>query len=171
MTTPHAASSRLAGLFDSSSAQNRVGLAPLSVWTMPILRIGMALFLALWGVDKLLATAGAVGIFSRFYLVSVGTRVARIGGVFEILVALALSFGLFRIPIAWLVLVMNLLSMLASWKQILDPWGLLGLTKGGSHLFLASFVVTATSIVLVLNARDAHFTMDRVLSERGRVSA
>jgi hypothetical protein len=58
----------------------------------------------------------------------------------------------------------NATSALASWKQILDPWGLWGLREGGNaHLFLASIVVTAAAVVLVLNARDDTFTLDRKL--------
>lgn len=60
------------------------------------------------------------------------------------------------------------MSTVARWKQILDPWGILGLTDGGAHLFLASIVITAASIVLVLNARDATLTLDRRL---GRVDS
>ncbi len=36
-----------------------------SRWTMPLLRISMGLFLALWGVDKLVASAGAAHIFGH----------------------------------------------------------------------------------------------------------
>ncbi|MBW3660828.1 MAG: hypothetical protein KY397_04255 [Gemmatimonadetes bacterium] len=43
-----------------------------SPWSLPILRIGMGLFLAVWGLDKLLATEGSVGIFSNFYGLDVG---------------------------------------------------------------------------------------------------
>lgn len=43
-----------------------------SRWTMPVLRVGMGLFLVMWGVDKLAATEGSVGIFSTFYGLDVG---------------------------------------------------------------------------------------------------
>jgi len=55
-----------------------------------------------------------------------------------------------RRPVVWIVLVANGVSTLASWRQILDPWGLLGLGPGGTHLFLASIVLMAVSVVLVL---------------------
>lgn len=134
-----------------------------SRWTMPILRIGMGLFLVDWGLDKLLATEGSVGIFSHFYGVDMGAVAVQAFGVAEILLGLALAAGLFRVFTAWTQLVVNGVSTLASWKQILDPWGVFGLTDGGAHLFLASIVITAASIVLVLNARDATFTLDRRL--------
>lgn len=137
--------------------------ALLSRWTMPILRIGMGIFLVTWGVDKLAATEGSVGIFSGFYKVSAGPSVVQVLGVLEILLGIALAAGLLRVPVAWIQLAVNAVSTFASWKQILDPWGLLGLTNGGTHLFLASIVIMAVSTVLVLNARVAVGTLDRRL--------
>lgn len=139
----------------------------LSRWTMPILRVGMGIFLALWGVDKLLATDGSIGIFSHFYGVDVGAVAIQVFGLAEILLGVALAAGLFRVFTAWTQLIVNGVSTLASWKQILDPWGAFGLTDGGGHLFLASIVITAASIVLVLNARDTTFTVDRRLGRTG----
>lgn len=124
-----------------------------SRWTLPILRVGMGVFLITWGLDKWLATEGSVEIFSLFYGLEVGSLVVRVAGVLEILLGLALAFGILPVVTAWAQLVVNGISTLASWKQILDPWGVLGLTEGGAHLFLASIVVMAVSIVLVLEAR------------------
>ena len=131
-----------------------------SRWTMPLLRIGMGLFLALWGVDKLAATGGSVGIFSHFYGLEVGAFPVQAAGVAEIGLGLLLAAGLFRVPVAWIALAVNAVSTLASWRQILDPWGWLGLTDGGTHLFLASLVVMAANVVLVLEADDDTLTLD-----------
>lgn len=125
----------------------------MSRWTLPILRIGMGLFLVAWGLDKLLATEGSIGIFSHFYGLDVGGATIRLAGAAEVLLGLALAVGALPLVTAWIQLVVNAISTVASWKQIIDPWGLLGLTEGGSHLFLASIVVMAVSVVLVLNAR------------------
>ncbi|CAN5878172.1 hypothetical protein BH20GEM1_BH20GEM1_05780 [soil metagenome] len=126
----------------------------VSRWTMPILRIGMGLFLIAWGLDKLLATEGSIGIFSLFYGIDVGGAVLRFAGAAEVLLGLALAVGVLPLVAAWTQLVVHAISTAASWKQILDPWGILDLTEGGSHLFLASIVVMAVSVVLVLNARS-----------------
>lgn len=134
-----------------------------SRWTLPILRAGMGLFLALWGVDKLAATEGASGIFSNFYGLDVGTVIVQAAGVAEILLGILLAAGLFRVSMAWIALAVNAVSTLASWRQILDPWGWLGLTDGGTHLFLASIVIIAVNVVLVLEARDDTWTLDRAL--------
>lgn len=125
---------------------------PASRWTVPILRVSMAVFLFLWGVDKLVAVNDSQRIFERFYRVAAGPSVVQIAGVAEIILALLLGVGVLRRPVAWTVLVVNLVSTVASWRQILDPWGTFGLGPGGTHLFLASIVLTAVSVVLVLEA-------------------
>lgn len=137
----------------------------VSRWTMPILRIGMGLFLVDWGLDKLIATEGSIGIFSHFYGLEVGGAAIRLAGVAEILLGLALAVGVLPRVTAWIQLVVNAISTTASWKEILDPWGLLGLTEGGSHLFLASIVVMAVSVVLVLNARSRNPRQTRMNDE------
>ena len=128
---------------------------------MPILRVGMGVFLALWGVDKLAATEGSQRIFSDFYAIDSGPTLVQVAGAAEVLLGLALAFGLLRAATAWIALIANLVSTGASWKQIVDPWGVFGLTEGGTHLFLASIVIMAVSVVLVINAKDDTATLDR----------
>ncbi|MGQ0561620.1 MAG: DoxX family protein [Gemmatimonadota bacterium] len=126
--------------------------AAVSKWTIPALRIAMGIFLALWGVDKIIAAEGAEQIFQHFYLLNVGAGVVAFG-ILEIALGALLAAGFFRVSAAWIALGVNAISTVASWKQILDPWGKLGLSQGGTHLFLASIVIIAVNIVLVLNAR------------------
>ncbi|MFW6206725.1 MAG: hypothetical protein ACOC5J_02210 [Gemmatimonadota bacterium] len=140
----------------------------LSRWTMPILRIGMGVFLAMWGLDKVVASEGAARIFAGFYgMEDLGSAALLTFGVAEILLAAALAAGLFRVAAAWIQLGVNAVSTFTSWRQILDPWGFFGLTEGGTHLFLASIVIMAVSVVLVLNARDDTWTLDRKLGRTG----
>ncbi len=123
-----------------------------SKWTMPVLRVGMGLFLLAWGLDKLLAVQGSQRIFERFYKLSAAPSLVQVAGVAEIALALLLAAGVLRRPVAWAVLVLNAVSTLASWRQIIDPWGKLGIGPGGTHLFLASIVIMAVSVALVLDA-------------------
>ena len=120
-------------------------------WSLPLLRISMGLFIALWGVDKLAATTGSEKIFEHFYHLRVGAAVVQTAAIAEILLGIALAVGLWRRPVAWIVLLINLTSTVGSWREILDPWGFWGLGKGGTHLFLASIVLLAVAVVLVRN--------------------
>jgi uncharacterized membrane protein YphA (DoxX/SURF4 family) len=136
----------------------------------------MGVFLVAWGADKLLATEGSRRIFSGMYSIESGPTLVQLAGVAEMILGAALTVGLLRVIAAWFALVINLISTAASWRQILDPWGVLGLTDGGTHLFLASIVIMAVGVVLVLNAGDDTATLDRRLGigspgrpERGRV--
>ncbi|MQA91825.1 MAG: DoxX family membrane protein [Gemmatimonas sp.] len=139
-----------------------------SRWTVPLLRVGMGLFLALWGADKLVATEGGQQIFSAFYSVDAGASLIQIAGVAELVLGLALAVGLLRMLTAWIALLANLVSTAASWRQIIDPWGVFGLTEGGTHLFLASIVIMAVSIVLILEWRNDTWTLDRLLGISAR---
>lgn len=131
----------------------------------------MGVFLVTWGLDKLMATEGSQRIFSRFYFIDSGATLVQIAGVAEILLGAALAVGLLRVLTAWIALVMNLISTVASWRQILDPWGVFGLTDGGTHLFLASIVIMAVSVVLVINAHDDTGTLDRRLGRSSSPAA
>lgn len=88
-----------------------------SRWTMPLLRAGMGLFLAAWGLDKLMATDGSIGIFSAFYGVDVGALAIQVFGIAEILLGILLAVGLFRVPTAWIQLLVNGVSTVASWGR------------------------------------------------------
>ena len=83
-----------------------------SRWTMPVLRICMGLFLAAWSVDKLVANG-----------MDLGAAALQAVGVAEMLLGVALAVGLFRVATAWIQLAVTAISTIASWKQILDPWG------------------------------------------------
>jgi len=148
---------------------NRVNLHRL---TVPVLRIGMGVFLAYWGADKLIDVEGSTGIFSNFYGMDAGALMVQAAGVAEIALGSLLALGLFRVPLAWVQLIVNGVSSFASWRQILDPWAIFGLREGGNaHLFLASIVVMAASLVLVLNARDDTLTLDRKMGRSAGAGA
>jgi putative oxidoreductase len=136
----------------------------LSRATMPTLRIGTGIFLLAWGIDKLAAVQASQRIFAGFYHITAGPALLAAAGTAEILIAIALIVGLFRRSVAWIVLAMNAVSTAASRRQILDPWGWLGLGPGGTHLFLASIVIMAASVVLVVNAHDSTLTLDSRLN-------
>jgi uncharacterized membrane protein YphA (DoxX/SURF4 family) len=115
---------------------------------------------------RVAAVQGSQRIFAGFYHITAGPSLLAAAGTAEILIAIAVIVGLFRRSVAWIVLAMNGISTVASWRQILDPWGWLGLGPGSTHLFLASIVIMAASVALVLNAHDSTLTLDSRLNRR-----
>ena len=62
-----------------------------SRWTLPLLRWSMGLFVVLWGVDKIVAAAGAQRIFANFYQVPIGPTAVRLAGAAEVVLGLLLA--------------------------------------------------------------------------------
>ena len=61
-----------------------------------ILRVALAAFLLLFGIDKLVATETTVKVFAHFYGFSIAPAVAQAAGVLEIQLGLAMLAGLWK---------------------------------------------------------------------------
>lgn len=120
------------------STNERTGLA--------ILRIGLGFFLLLWGVDKLVAPEGTVQIFDHFYKLPLSIGLAPVVGAAEVLLGLAFMMGLWKTWVYGLGLVIHATSTVASYAQLLDPFG-------DNHLFIAAIPVLAGFAALFLLRR------------------
>jgi len=126
---------------------------------LAILRVSLALFLLLWGVEKFVIPAVTEQIWGHFYGMSIGRAIVPLLGALESGLAIAIGLGLWRRWSYGLGLLLHAVSVLASWRQLTDPWGL---RSGGSpnHLFLAGVPVLAAFIALyMLRERDT-WTLD-----------
>lgn len=131
-------------------------------WALAILRVSLGLFLLLWGVEKFVIPDVTVRIWSAFYGVTLGAALVPVVGALEGALALAITVGLWRRASYGLGLLLHAVSVLSSWRQLIDPWGL---HSGGSpnHLFLAGVPVLAGFVALYLmRARDG-WTLDEWL--------
>jgi len=125
-----------------------------------VLRVALGLFLFLWGLDKLIATEDTIKIFSHFYKLGIGSTVAVIVGLAEMVLAISIALG-YKRSLSYLTgLVIHALSTLSSWQQLIDPWGKIWGSGKNSHLFLASIPVLAAFIVLYMNRHDDRWTLD-----------
>ncbi|MDH3671386.1 MAG: hypothetical protein OES46_09505 [Gammaproteobacteria bacterium] len=121
-----------------------------------ILRVGLGGFLLLWSIDKLVAPEGAVAIHQFFYHVSITTKIAYVIGVFELLLSLAIMTGFLKTYSYGLGLLLHASSTIASYQQLLSPFG-------GNHLFIAGIPVLAGFIALFLIRRqDTVWTVDGI---------
>jgi uncharacterized membrane protein YphA (DoxX/SURF4 family) len=134
-------------------------------WALAVLRVSLGLFLLMWGLEKFAIPTVTVGIWARFYGVGLAASLVPLVGALESALALAITAGLWRRASYGLGLVVHAVSVLSSWRQVLDPWGL---RSGGppNHLFLAGVPVLAGFFALyLLWARDA-WTLDGWLMRR-----
>jgi putative oxidoreductase len=132
---------------------------------LAILRVSLAAFLLLWGVEKFVIPEVTVRIWGTFYGASIGRAMVPFLGSFEAALAIAIGLGLWRRVSYGLGAIVHGISVLSTWRQLVDPWGLL---SGGppNHLFLAGVPVLAGFVALyLLRARDT-WTLDEWLSRR-----
>ena len=134
-------------------------------WALAVLRVSLGVFLLLWGVEKFVIPEVTVQIWGGFYGVGLAAALVPLVGALESALALAITVGLWRRATYGLGLLLHAVSVVSTWRQLLDPWGL---RSGGApnHLFLAGVPVLAAFLALyLLRDRDA-WTLDDWLRRR-----
>ncbi len=124
-----------------------------------ILRISLGGFLLLWGLEKFFLPQSTVGIWEHFYLMKIGETMPYIIGALETVLAVAIMVGFMRTWSYGLGLAFHAISTLSSWKQLIDPWGLIFDTRN-NHLFLAGIPVLAGFVVLFMLRYSDAWTVD-----------
>src|SRR5262249_10207537 len=101
-----------------------------------ILRFFLAIFLLQWSIEKLILPDAAVRIASNFYGVTLPAPASYALGVAELILSLALLLGFYRTVTYGLSLIVHSVTVIVSWRQLFDPWGL---AKIGNHLWLSTW--------------------------------
>jgi putative oxidoreductase len=109
------------------------------------LRITLGLFLLQWGVEKFVVPQSNVAIWSHFYGIAIAPVLGYVFGAVEIAIALCLFLGLLRTVAYGAALVLHAITVLVSWRQLLQPWA-----DPVNHLFIASVPVLGALIALFL---------------------
>lgn len=131
----------------------------MKAYALLALRISIALLVFFWGIDKVLNPDHAIGVSDRFYfgLLSLPALLPLLG-VTQVIVAILALLGLFRRWVDPVVLLINLGSMMAVWRSIVDPWG--WILDGTNALFFPSLIVTAGCLVLLAFHDQEAFVLD-----------
>ena len=124
---------------------NDEDLAAALTRALLVLRVTLGLFLLQWGVEKFVVPQNTVAIWGYFYGLDVPQAVGYVFGAAEIALALCLFLGLFRTAAYGAALALHAVSVLVSWRQLLDPWG-----DPANHLFIAGVPVLGGLIALFL---------------------
>ncbi|MDE2877657.1 DoxX family membrane protein [Candidatus Palauibacter soopunensis] len=128
-------------------------------WGLLLLRVSTGWLLVMWGLDKFVNVEHGQRVAESFYL-GIGSQavVQNVFGGLEILLGLFVVLGLWRkraYPVAFVVL---LITALAVWKSILDPWG--WVLDGSQVLFYPSIIVLAGAMVLWGTMDQDELTLD-----------
>ena len=128
-------------------------------WGLLLLRVSTAWLLVMWGLDKFVNVEHGQRVAESFYL-GIGSQavVQNVFGGLEVALGLLVVAGLLRkwaYPAAFVVL---LITALAVWKSILDPWG--WVLEGSQVLFYPSIIVLAGAMVLWGTMDQDELTVD-----------
>ena len=110
-----------------------------------ILRLGLGVFLLLFGIDKLVAPHTTAAVFSHYYGLDVVPGGALIygAGLLEIALGLAILAGIWKTLTYGLGLALHSVSTLVTYRELLSPFG-------ENHMYLAAVPVLAGFVTLFL---------------------
>lgn len=128
-------------------------------WGLLLLRVSTGWLLVMWGLDKIVNVEHGQRVAESFYL-GVGTQaiVLNVLGGLEALLGVFVVLGLWRrfaYPVTFVVL---LITALAVWRSIIDPWG--WFLDGSQVLFYPSSIVFAGAMVLWGTMEEDAMTLD-----------
>ena len=122
-----------------------------------ILRFFLGIFLLQWSIEKLILPDAAARIASSFYGVMLPASASYLLGVAELILSLALLFGFYRTVSYGLSLLVHTVTVVVSWRQLFDPWGL---AKIGNHLWLSTWPTWGGFAALFLMREWDSWTVD-----------
>jgi len=121
------------------SFQSRLALSLLA------LRLGVAIVMLVWSVDKLLRPDHAAGVFAAFYAMpGLGESVFYVLGLAQLVLVLTFLAGVAQTVTYGAILLMHTVSTLSSYGQYLAPF------EGANILFFAAWPMLAACVALFL---------------------
>ena len=122
-----------------------------------ILRFFLAIFLLQWSIEKLMLPDAAARIASGFYGLTLPAPASYALGVAELILSLALLLGVYRTVSYGLSLLVHTVTVVVSWRQLFDPWGL---AKIGNHLWISTWPTWGGFAALFLMRQRDSWTVD-----------
>jgi len=128
-----------------------------AAWGLLVLRVTLACFLLLWSIEKLILPEMAMRIARGFYGVQLPAAGSYALGIAELILSLALLFGAYRTISYGLSLLVHSITVLVSYRQLLDPFGF---AKIGNHIWISTIPTWGGFVALfMLRAQDS-FSVD-----------
>ena len=134
-----------------------------------ILRLSLGVFLLLWALEKFILPQTTEQIWTSFYQIPISGAIVTILAIFQTLLAIALIVGFLR-PITYgIALGINAITLISTWRQLLDPWGLAS-GESVNHLFLAGIPVLAGFIALYILHPWDRWSIDGWLKHKSTIT-
>lgn len=120
-----------------------------------LLRISSGVYLALWGVDKLINVEHAINLSDRFYGGITSSETLNYGiGIIEIVIGVLVILGLFR-NISYVgQLLFYLVGIIPIIAYILDPFGVYLVENGRLTWFPSTTLLFASLLVIAFKSED-----------------
>jgi uncharacterized membrane protein YphA (DoxX/SURF4 family) len=135
-----------------------------------LVRISLGWLMVLWGYDKIANVEHAVRVSEGFYGgVVTGAGIWQVAGVAQVILGLVIVVGAFRRFAYPALLTITGVTLVAVWKSILDPFGLI--SDGGNLIFFPSSTIFFAGLLLVafraedVLALDARLGRDSVADD------
>jgi uncharacterized membrane protein YphA (DoxX/SURF4 family) len=122
-----------------------------------LLRLSLGVFLLQWSVEKLILPGATMRIAQNFYGLTLPASAASVLGIAELVLSLALLLGAYRTLSYGLSLLVHTVTVLVSWRQLLDPFGL---AKIGNHLWIATWPTWGAFLALFLMRQMDAYSFD-----------
>lgn len=122
-----------------------------------ILRLFLGIFLLQWSFEKLILPQATIRIAKGFYGVELPAVAPYVLGAAELLLSLALLFGAYRTISYGLSLLIHTVTMIVSWRQLLDPYGF---AKIGNHIWIATWPTWGAFAALFIMRNSDAYTID-----------
>jgi uncharacterized membrane protein YphA (DoxX/SURF4 family) len=130
-----------------------------------VLRFFLGIFLLQWSIEKLVLPSSAIRISQSFYGVALPEAMPYVLGSAELVLSIALLFGALRTMSYGLALAIHTITVLVSWRQLFDPYGL---AKIGNHLWIATWPTFGGFVALFLMRNSDLYTIDEWRVRRRR---
>jgi len=122
-----------------------------------IIRLGIAIFFAVWALEKFVNPETTVAIWEHFYHVDALPLAAAYAiGALQAATVLCFFFGVLKFWSYGFLMLMHAGSTISSYEQLLNPY------SGNNHLFVAAIPVLGALVALfLLRKHDTLLTLGR----------
>ena len=131
-----------------------------------ILRVGLAWFLFVWAVNKILAPGQYDRLWGYFYGIKLGATLPAVMGAAQIVICIAIALGFWRIVSYGLGLAMHSVTVAIILPQLIAPFVIKDGFPENRNSAIALAALGGFAALWLLRHRD-HWSVDAWLARRG----